>query len=105
VLVGYERAFVVDCVVDRSGPPGRVERLSAEEFQTRSVDLSSHYAGLPQVLALGERLGLDLPHVEVLAVSVEDPYRIGTEFSPELCRRLPAIAAEVEHALLEADRA
>ncbi len=101
LLDGYERAVIVDCVAEENGCPGRVQRLSAEEFETRSVDLSSHYAGLPQVLALGRRLGLRMPDVQVLAVGVEDPYRIGTEFSPALRLRLPALAAEVERALLE----
>ncbi len=102
LLDGYERAVIVDCVAEENGCPGRVQRLSAEEFETRSVDLSSHYAGLPQVLALGRRLGLAMPKVDVIAVSVQDPYRIGTGFSPELEERLPAIADAVERALLEA---
>jgi hydrogenase maturation protease len=105
LLDGYERAVVVDCVAEEDGRPGRVQRLSAEDFETRSVDLSSHYAGLPQVLALGRRLGLTMPDVQVLAVSVEDPYRIGTDFSPALQSRLPAIADELERSLLEGARA
>jgi len=105
LLDGYRRAFVVDCVADENGRPGQVQLLSAEEFETQSVTLSSHYAGLPQVLALGQKLGLTMPEVQVLAVSVKDPYRIGTDFSPALRRRLPAIAAELEQVLLEADHA
>jgi hydrogenase maturation protease len=105
LLDGYDRAVVVDCVADEAGDPGRVQRLSPEELEARSVNLSSHYAGLPQVLALGRKLGLAMPRVEVLAVSVEDPYRIGADFSPALRRRLPAIAAEVERALVEGDHA
>ena len=105
LLDGYERAVIVDCMPDEDGEPGQVQRLSAEEFESRSFDLSSHYAGLPQVLALGHRLGLAMPNVDVLAVLVEDPYRIGTDFSPELEGRLPDIADEVERALLEDARA
>lgn len=102
LLDGYGRAFIVDCVAEENDRPGRVRRLSAEEFEARSVTLSSHYAGLPQVLALGRRLGLTMPDVQVLAVSVQDPYRIGTDFSPGLQERLPAIVDELEQELLEA---
>lgn len=105
LLDGYEHAFVVDCIVDDDRRSGRVRRLSAEDFEARSVGLSSHYAGLPQVLALGRQLGLGMPEVEVVAIGVADPYRIGTDFSPELRRRLPAIVAEVERVLLGADGA
>jgi hydrogenase maturation protease len=105
LLDGYDRAVIVDCVAVEGGRPGDVQRLSADEFDARSVNLSSHYAGLPQVLALGRRLGLAMPEVEVLAVGVDDPYRIGTDFSSALRARLPEIAAEVEGALLEDDHA
>lgn len=105
LLDGYGRAFVIDCIEGEDGDPGRVQRLSAEELEARSVNLSSHYAGLPQVLALGRKLGLTMPEVQVLAVGVQDPYRIGTDFSPALRRRLPELVAELEQALLEAGRA
>ena len=105
LLDGYDCAWVVDCIQASNGDTGRVERLSADELAARSVNLSSHYAGLPHVLALGRRLGLTMPEVRVLAVTVEDPFRIGPGFSAALGRRLPAIAAEVEHALLEEDHA
>jgi hydrogenase maturation protease len=101
LLDGYERAVVIDCIADDNGAPGQVQRLSAEELEARSVNLSSHYAGLPHVLALGSRLGLAMPEVRVLAVSVAEPHRIGTDFSPALRERLPAIAAELEQTLLE----
>jgi hydrogenase maturation protease len=103
VLDGYDRAYVVDCIAAGNGGAGVVERLSADELAARSVNLSSHYAGLPHVLALGRSLGLAMPDVRVLAVGVEDPYRIGTDFSPGMRRKLPAITAEIEHALLEED--
>lgn len=101
VLDGYDCAYVVDCIAAENGDAGVVERLSADELAARSVNLSSHYAGLPQVLSLGRRLGLAMPDVRVLAIRVENPYRIGTDFSPELSRRLPALAAEIERTLLE----
>jgi hydrogenase maturation protease len=105
LLDGHDRAYVVDCIPAEDGDVGVVERLSADELAARSVNLSSHYAGLPHVLALGRRLGLAMPDVRVLAVRVGDPYRIGTDFSPDLDRRLPALAAEVERTLLEDDHA
>jgi hydrogenase maturation protease len=105
LLDGHDRAYVVDCIAAGNGDVGRVERLSAEELADRSVNLSSHYAGLPQVLALGRELGLAMPDVRVLAVRVGDPFRIGTDFSPDLDRRLPALAAEIERTLLEDDHA
>ena len=105
ILAGYQRALIVDCVPADGGPPGQVLRLPPDELAARALTLSSHYAGLPQVLALGRRLGLAMPEVEVLAISVKDPYRIGPGLSPALHRALPSVVAQVERALLEGDRA
>ena len=100
LLAGYDEAFVVDCVQGGDEPVGEVRRLHFEEL-ANPLTLSSHYAGLPDVLALARRLGLSLPEVAVLAVSVRDPYRIGPDLSPALRRALPVVVEQVEAALLE----
>ena len=100
LLAGYDQAFIVDCVAADGGPPGQVRLLHPEELGA-PLNLSSHYAGLPEVLALGQRLGLSLPEVQVVAISVKDPYHIGIGLSAGLRRALSAILDTVERILLE----
>ncbi len=101
VLLGYDQAFIVDCIPARHEPVGKVRRIGADEVASLSQCVSSHYMGLPDVLALGRRIGLPLPQVEVLAITVKDPYCIGSGLSRALRRALPAIVAQVERAILE----
>ena len=102
ILHGYERAYIVDSVITGHRRPGYLHRLSSSSLTELPLNLSSHYAGLPEVLALGEALDLDLARcIEVLGVEVEDPYTIRPELSPGLEAELPALVDRVEGLLLE----
>jgi hydrogenase maturation protease len=102
ILHGHERAYIVDSVVTGRRRPGYLHRLSASSLAELPLNPSSHYAGLPEVLALGQALNLGLPlTVEVLGVEVEDPYTIQPGLSPRLEAKLPALVDRVEKILLE----
>ena len=102
VLQGYERAYIIDSAVTGHGGPGHLHRLATASLTELPLNSSSHYAGLPEVLALAEALSLDLPDsVEVLGVEVEDPYTIRPGLSPQLEAELPALVDRVEELLLE----
>lgn len=98
VLAGYERAIVLDAVRTGRRPPGTIVELGLEEVG-RVVAPSTHQAGLPELAAVAERLGLGFPvRAVVLAVAVVDPYTLGAPLSepvaaalPELVRRVRAI--------------
>lgn len=100
VLAGYEKAYIVDCIPDDAGNTGEVRRLRPDELCCRPLTLSSHYAGLPEVLALGETLDIPLPRIEILAVSVDDPFWIREGLSAEMRRALPSIVDEIREILL-----
>lgn len=102
ILHGYERAYIVDSAVTGRERPGHLHRLSSSSLTDLPLNASSHYAGLPEVLALGEALSLGLPEsVEALGVEVEDPYTIRPGLSPELEAKLPVLIDRVERLLLE----
>ncbi|MDI6857429.1 MAG: hydrogenase maturation protease [Dehalococcoidia bacterium] len=100
VLAGYDKAYIVDCVPDDSENTGRVRRLGPDELCCQPMTLSSHYAGLPEVLALGKTLDIPLPKIEILAVSVDDPFWIMEGLSAKMRRALPSIVDEVREILL-----
>jgi hydrogenase maturation protease len=106
ILDGYERAYIVDSAATGRRRPGYLHRLPASSLMELPLNPSSHYAGLPEVLALADALGMDLPHnVEVLGVEIEDPYTIRTGLSPQIEAKLPALVRRVERLLLEANGA
>jgi hydrogenase maturation protease len=105
MLAGYEKAFIVDCIPAGEDGVGGVARLRPDELSCQPLTLSSHYAGLPEVLALGERLGIPLPTIEVLAISVKDPFWIREGLSPEMTVALPSVIEQIEQVLLEAQDA
>jgi hydrogenase maturation protease len=58
---------------------------------------SPHFAGLPEMLDLAERLGLDFPRrVRILAVEVLDPWTIGGPMTPAVAAALPGLCARAE---------
>jgi hydrogenase maturation protease len=102
VLHGYERAYIVDSTMTGRRRPGYLHRISASSLIELPLNASSHYAGLPEVLALAEALDMGLPNsVEVLGVEVEDPYTIRSGLSPQIEAKVPRLVDRVERLLLE----
>jgi hypothetical protein len=55
-----------------------------------------HFLGVQETLALGHRLGLEMPGcVVALGIEVADPYTLSERMSPGLELRLPGIIEEV----------
>jgi len=80
-LAGYDRAVVVDAIRTGRTPPGTITEMGLAEVGT-VVAPSVHQAGLPELAAVAERLGLRFPQqTRVLAVEVVDPYTIGGPMS------------------------
>jgi hydrogenase maturation protease len=97
VLAGYERAIVVDSIVTGERPPGTIVEMGLDEVG-RVVAPSTHQAGLPELAAVAEPLGLGFPsRTVVFAIEVADPYTLGAGLTPvvaeavdELVRRVRA---------------
>ena len=98
LLAGYETAVIVDSI-QTGALPGTPHLLGREDFDSL-VAPSAHYAGLPEVFALAERLGVDLPdRVIVVAVEVEDPFSFSESLTPQVEAGLPGVVQAVVEAL------
>lgn len=81
VFAGYDRAVVVDSILTGRNPPGTITEMALADVG-RVVAPSLHQAGLPEMAAAAERLGLGFPaETRVLAIEVLDPYTIGAPLS------------------------
>ena len=95
VLAGYDRAIVIDAIVTGRNPPGAIVELGLGEIGC-VVAPSTHQAGLAELAAVAERLGLAFPsRTRVLTVEVEDPYTLGGGLSPCVASALPELVRRV----------
>jgi hydrogenase maturation protease len=95
VFAGHERAIVVDAIVTGRHPPGTIVEMGIDEVG-RVVAPSTHQAGLPELAAVAERLGLVFPaHARVLAVEVVDPYTLGAGLSAPVAAALGELVRRV----------
>lgn len=82
-IIGYDPVVIVDAAQTGEAPVGTVRVFGPERFR-QVVAPSAHYAGLPEVLELGQRLGAPMPRViHVVAIEVADPFHFATELSSE----------------------
>jgi len=96
-----ERALILDAVATGKCAPGTVLCWDREDFR-RCVSPSQHAAGLPHILELAERLGLNFPReLRVVCVEVGDPTVFRETLTPEAREALPAFVAEAGRILAE----
>ncbi|MBI2839867.1 MAG: hydrogenase maturation protease [Acidobacteria bacterium] len=92
-IEGYDRVLLLDAVVTGRCAPGTVIELSPDELE-KIVSPSPHYAGIPEVLEMGRRLGLKMPgEIRILALEVERPETVCEGFTPSVKAGLPAFAS------------
>jgi len=95
ILAGSDRAIVVDSILTGRNPPGTITELGLEQIG-RVVAPSLHQAGLPEMAAVAERLGLEFPsETRVLAVEVRDPYTLGGPVSTPVAAAVDELARRV----------
>ena len=100
VLAGYERAVVVDAIMTGKSAPGTITDMGMDEVG-RVVAPSVHQAGLPELAAVAERLGLGFPsRTRVLAVEVVDPHTLGAPLSAPVVAALEEVARRVRDLVL-----
>jgi hydrogenase maturation protease len=70
LLEGYERALIVDAINTGNNSPGTVLEYSPDEFSGHSA-WSAHYAGLPEIMQLANRLHVPFPReIRILAMEI-----------------------------------
>ena len=101
VLIGYDRVIVIDAIQTNQQPVGTLLEIDAASLRPVASP-SPHYTGLPELLELAERLGLQFPRtVRIFAVEAADLLTIGGEMSEPVRGALPELCLRVERALDE----
>ncbi len=96
LLIGYERAIIIDAVKTGKSPPGTIYTLSPSDLRAVLAP-SPHYAGLPELIVTAQALQLDFPtEITIFAVEVEDPYTLGEKLSPAVAQALEKLVRQIE---------
>lgn len=84
VLMGYDKAIIIDSILLEGGKPGQIYEINLQDLG-RAKAPSGHYAGLPELLKLSESYDIDFPQtVKIFAVEVEDPYTLRESISAKV---------------------
>ncbi|OPZ86589.1 MAG: hydrogenase 2 maturation endopeptidase [bacterium ADurb.Bin429] len=95
LLLGYERVIIVDAEGTGQRPPGSITEIDPAALDAL-IAPSPHYAGLPEMFAIAEQLGLDFPkEIRILAIEAENLSEIGGPVSEAVRVALPEAAARV----------
>ncbi len=105
LLAGAREALVVDCLEVDTPRPGRVHWLSLDDLGGSPRLEGAHEVSLPDVLAIGRMLGVEMPAtVAVLGVEAHPGPDIDDRLSPPLAAAVDRIALHL-HAHLSASAA
>jgi hydrogenase maturation protease len=104
LLVGYDRAIIVDAIQTVDGKTGQVYRLAPEAFGTAQRTASAHGIDFPTALEFGRKLGLHLPNqITIFAVEVSDITTFREECTAEVQKAIPKCIEMVLEELKKGD--
>jgi hydrogenase maturation protease len=91
LLVGYERAIIIDAIKTGRGRAGQIYKLEPGSFATTRYTASPHDVNLLIALELGKKLNLAVPSkVDIFAIEVAETGRFSEECTPEVAAAIPA---------------
>lgn len=100
LLVGYDRAIIIDAIQTKEGKVGQVYRLEPEAFVATRHASTPHDINLATALELGNRLGLALPQqITIFAVEVEDVATFSDRCTRKVEEAIPVVADMVAQEL------
>ena len=95
LFIGYRQAIIIDAIFTGRAAPGAIIRLGREDL-SKVVAPTPHYADLPELFALAERLELEFPQeIAIFAVEVADPFTVGGPMTPAVREALPELVEQV----------
>ena len=85
----YKNIILIDAAIDEY-PAGTVRRLSPRYSTDYPTILSAHELGLREMID-AMQLQEKIPHIELLAISVNHNPHLGIQLSPEVRRVIPQV--------------
>jgi hydrogenase maturation protease len=96
LLSGFDSAIIVDAIKTGKAPPGSIHDLDAGDLESSSRLVAAHEICLGTALALGARLGIEMPRdVVIVAVEIVDDLTLGERPTAAVEAAVPAVAARI----------
>jgi hydrogenase maturation protease len=96
LLVGCERAIIIDAIQTRGGQPGQIYRLQPGTFTATRHSANPHSVDFATALELGERLGLTLPkEIVIFGIEVAEVDSFSEECTPQVAVAIPVCVETV----------
>jgi hydrogenase maturation protease len=90
LLIGYDKAIIIDAIQTIGGNAGQIYRLEPKAFNTSLHTTSAHGIDFPTALEFGRRLGLHLPQqIVIFAIESSDVSTFKEECTPEVQKAIP----------------
>jgi hydrogenase maturation protease len=90
LLVGYEKAIIIDAIQTVGGKAGQIYRLDTQAFDTARHTASAHGIDFTTALEFGKKLGLSLPQqIIIFAIEASDVTTFSEECTPEVRKAIP----------------
>ncbi|RPI19141.1 MAG: hydrogenase maturation protease [Ignavibacteriae bacterium] len=85
----YDKVLILDSISTNHNKPGTIIKLHKSDI-TKILSWSPHYVGMPEIFKFAEQMQIRFPEdLQILAVKIEDPYRIGEGMSESVKSKLP----------------
>lgn len=95
-LSGYKTVIILDAIKTLNGIPGSVYHFVPEDFRSTLHIDNLHDISFLNALKVGKELGYDMPQqIEIIAVEIIEDMVFGSEFTPPIEEKYPAIFNEV----------
>jgi hydrogenase maturation protease len=96
LVAGWKRIILVDSIQFDDLDPGTVIRIDPQELRTSLRLRSVHDVDLPTILALGQKIGLEMPvEVVIFGIQAEDALTLGEELTPAAQRGVSEAVARI----------
>ncbi|MBM3118124.1 MAG: hydrogenase maturation protease [Chloroflexi bacterium] len=90
LLVGYDRAVIIDAIQTADGKAGQIYRLDPEAFDSTHRTAAPHNVSFTTTIELGKRLGLALPpQITIFAIEASDISTFSEECTPNVKQAIP----------------
>jgi hydrogenase maturation protease len=91
LLVGYDKAIIVDAIQTEGGKAGHIYRLEPKAFDTALHTASAHGIDFTTALEFGKKLGLPLPQeIVIFAIEASDVNTFSEECTPKVKNAISA---------------
>jgi len=93
LLVGYDRAVIIDAIQTVEGEAEQIYRLKPRAFDDTLCTSTPHDVNFATALELGNRLGLSLTQeIVIFAIQVEDVTTFSEKCTPKVAQVIPTVA-------------